>query len=122
MVTGCTPSPLGRLFVHAMFDEAEEDGCFLQDDWEDAEEQERLQQAVAEAASLGLLGDQSDDVQLPLAASSSSDGVTDVCATPPRKNIPLNSDASMEKGLHPSSKPIQVFVRDFASSKRQPGC
>ena len=60
-----------------------------------------MRDAEEAAASLGLLGDQSDDVQLPLAASSSSGGVTDVCATPPRKNIPLNSDASMEKRVAP---------------------
>ena len=60
-----------------------------------------MRDAEEAAASLGLLGDQSDDVQLPLAASSSSCGVTDVCATPPRKNIPLNSDASMEKRVAP---------------------
>ena len=83
-----------------MYDE-DEGGFFLQDEWEDEEDQERLRDAVAAAASLGLLGDQSDDVQLPLAASSSSCGVTDVCATPPRKNIPLNSDASMEKRVAP---------------------
>ena len=92
---------LGRLFVHAMFDEEAEGVFFLHDEWEDEEDQERLRDAVAAAASLGLLGDQSDDVQLPLAASSSSCGVTDVCATPPRKNIPLNSDASMEKRVAP---------------------
>ena len=122
MVTGCTPSPLRRLFVHAMFDEAESDGCFLQDDWEDAEDQERLHQAVAEAASLGLLGDQSEGIHLPCAVCASSDGVLDGCATPPRKNMPLNSVVSMEKGLQPLSQPMQVFVRDFSSSRRQPGC
>ena len=68
---------LGRLFVHAMFDEEAEGGFFLHDEWEDEEDQERLRDAVEAAASLGLLGDQSDDVQLPLAATTSSCGVTD---------------------------------------------
>ena len=84
-----------------MFDEEAEGSCFFHDEWEDEEDQERLRDAVEAAASLGLLGGQSDDVRLPLAASSSSGGVTDVCATPPRKNIPLNSDASMEKRVAP---------------------
>ena len=92
---------LGRLFVHARFDEEAEGSCFLHDEWEDEEDQERLRHAEEAVASLGLLGDQSNVVQLPLAASSSSGGVTDVCATPPRKNIPLNSDASMEKRVAP---------------------
>ena len=91
---------LGRLFVLAMFDE-KEGGFFLQDDWEDEEDQERLRHAEEAVASLGLLGDQSDDVQLPLAASSSSGGVTDDLATPPRKNISLHRDASMQKVVAP---------------------
>ena len=92
---------LGRLFVHAMFDEEAEGSCFSHDEWENEEDQERLRDAVEAAASLGLLGGQSDDVRLPLAASSSSGGVTDVLATPPRENIPLNRDASMQKGVAP---------------------
>ena len=63
-VTGCTSSLLARLFVHAMFDEEDGGDCFLQDDWQDEEDQERLREAVAAAASLGLLGDQCDDVHL----------------------------------------------------------
>ena len=85
-----------------MFDEEAEGVFFLHDEWEDEEDQERLRDAVEAAASLGLLGDEGDDVQLPLAETSSSCGVTDVCATPPRKNIPLTSDASIEKRVAPS--------------------
>ena len=58
-----------------MFDEEAEGGFFLHDEWEDEEDQERLRDAVAAAASLGLLGDQSDDVQLPLAVDTTPGGV-----------------------------------------------
>jgi hypothetical protein len=84
-----------------MFDEEAEGSCFEHDQWQDEEDQERLREAVEAARSLGLLGDQSDDVQLPLAASSSSGFVTDDLATPPRKNIPLDRDASMQKVVAP---------------------
>ena len=91
----------GRFFVHAMFDEEAEGSCFLYDQWEEEEDRENLRLAVEAAASLGLLGDPRDDVHLPLAASSSSGGVTDVLATPPRTNSPLNRDASMQKVVAP---------------------
>ena len=97
--------------VPAMFDE-EEGGVFLQDDWEDEEDAERIRDAVAAAASLGLLDDEGNSVQLPLAASSSTDVVPDVCSTPPRRNIPQLSDVSMEKRIAP-------IIEDGAAGRKR---
>ena len=92
--------PVVILYGQEMFDEEYDDTCH-HDTWEDEEDAERIRDAVAAAAALGLLEGESQDVRLPLAASSSSSGVADGPVTPLRKQGPRHSDESMEKRVAP---------------------
>ena len=95
---------LGRFVLRAMFGD-DEDGLFSEDEFDAEEESARLcEEAEAEAAALGLLGDMHSEIPLPVAASSASSALTDGPVTPPRNHHLPVMDLSMEKRVAPDQR------------------